>query len=60
MKATIIEISLSLNDCCLTLHGELQINHLHCTMPSRLSSVTINSRNSGMLSNMDKIIEYSP
>ena len=62
MHATIIKINLSSNGCCLTLHRELQINHLHYTMPSRLSSGTTilnNSGNSRMLSNMDKLIECS-
>lgn len=40
MRATIIKINLSLNDCCLTLRRELQINHLLYTMLSRLSSKT--------------------
>lgn len=59
MRATIIKINLSLNDCCLTLHRELQIIHL---LHNVLASIFWynNSGNSKMLSNMDKIIEYSP
>ena len=58
MRATIIKINLSLNDCCLTLHRELQINHL---LHNALASIFWynNSGNSRMLSNMDKIIEHS-